>query len=173
KNSLAKTYMKRIENRLDLLKKRQIRPALLSAYESACYGYQVGLNKFKAPFLGQKSIAAAEKSVKTDPNNAFGYVQLGNIDFYRPAIFGGSKQEALKYYLTAEKLYLSSMKTGNGAGKDWNLLSLWIQIAQTYESLDEVKRADEYYKKILTAEPNFKWVKDELYAKFKQKHSIS
>lgn len=172
KNSLAKTYMKRMEERMNRLKSRQVRPALMLAYESAYLGYQVGLNKFKAPFLGQKSISAAEKSVKQDPDNAFGYVQFGNIDFFRPALFGGSKPNALKHYLTAERLYLSQ-KGSSAEIKDWNLLALWIQIAQTYDALDDVKRADEYYKKILMAEPNFKWVKDELYSKFKQKHNIS
>lgn len=173
KTSLVKIYMDRVEVRIASLRKRDVKPALLYAYESACLGYRVGLNKFKAPVLGRKSVTAAEKSVKLDPNNAFGYVQLGNIDYYRPALFGGSKREAIKYYLIAEKLYLSKMKSGEVEGKDWNVLALWVQIAQAYDALDEVKRADGYYKKILAKEPNFKWVKDNLYAKFKQKHNMS
>lgn len=171
KNALAKAYMKRMEERMNRLAQQQIEPALLYAYMSAHWGFQVGLNKLKAPFLGQKSIAAARKSVELDPDNPLGHIQLGNIDFFRPPLFGGSKQEALRHYLAAERLLLSTLKA-EGRAKDWNLLSLQIQIATTFESIDDIKRADEYYKKILTSAPDFKWVRDELYPKFKQKHNL-
>lgn len=171
KTALAKTYMKRMDERMSRLTRQQVRPALLSAYISAYFGFQVGLNKLKAPFLGQKSIAAAQRSVELEPSNALGHIQLGNIDYFRPPLFGGSKREALKHYLTAERLLQSEMKA-KGLDKDWNLLSLQVQIADTYESLDEINQADEYYKKILTSAPDFKWVKDDLYPKFKQKHNL-
>lgn len=171
KTELAKIYMRRMDERINHLTKQQVRPALLNAYISAYFGFQVGLNKLKAPILGQKSIAAAQKSVELDSLNALGHIQLGNIDYFRPPIFGGSKQEALKHYLTAERLLLSSLKAA-GKATSWDLLSLQVQIADTYESLDDIKQANEYYKKILTSTPDFKWVKDDLYPKFKQKHGI-
>ena len=93
-----------------------------------------------------------------------GYVQLGNIDFYKPSLFGGSKEDALKYYLKAEQILLRE-----GIDQDWNLLSLWAQIGLTYETLDNLQKAEVYYRKALTAEPQFKWVKDELYMNLKKK----
>ncbi|WP_449303665.1 tetratricopeptide repeat protein, partial [Porphyromonas endodontalis] len=81
-----------------------------------------------------------------------------------PSIFGGSKEEALKYYLKAEQFLLK-----NGIDRDWNLLSLWAQIGLTYEELDNPQKAELYYRKALNAEPQFKWVRDELYTNLKKK----
>ncbi|MBB6276455.1 tetratricopeptide repeat protein [Porphyromonas circumdentaria] len=167
KKKMAREYIDRFDARLERLQREGKSLAVLSAYKSASYGFQIGLNRAKAPFLGQKSIAAAERSVKLDPKNWLGFVQLGNIDFYKPAIFGGSKKDALTAYLKAEKVFVNS-----GLEKDWNLLSLWAQIALTYEALEDTKRAEAYYLKILKAEPNFKWVRDELYVNFKKNNNL-
>lgn len=93
KKQVAETYLKRYEARLSKLTTNQTQ-GLRSAY----YGFEIGLNNVKAPFLGPNSIREAERSVKLDPKCWLGYVQLGNIDFYKPSLFGGSKEDALKYY---------------------------------------------------------------------------
>lgn len=163
KKQVAETYLKRYEARLSKLTTNQTQ-GLRSAYRSAYYGFEIGLNNVKAPFLGPNSIREAELSVKLDPKCWLGYVQLGNIDFYKPSLFGGSKEDALKYYLKAEQILLRE-----GIDQDWNLLSLWAQIGLTYEALDNLQKAEVYYRKALTAEPQFKWVKDELYMNLKKK----
>lgn len=163
KKQVARTYLKRYEARLSRITRRETQ-GLRSAYRSAYYGFEIGLNKAKAPFLGRKSVREAERSIELDPKSWLGYVQLGNIDYYKPSLFGGSKEEALKYYLKAEQLLLI-----HGADRDWNLLSLWAQIGLTYEALDKPQEAEIYYLKALDVEPQFKWVRDELYMNLKKK----
>ena len=163
KKQVVGTYLKRYDARLSRLTSDQVR-GLRSAYRSAYYGFEIGLNKVKAPFLGPKSIREAKQSVKLDPKGWLGYVQLGNIDFYKPSLFGGSKEDALKYYLKAEQILLKE-----GIDQDWNLLSLWAQIGLTYEALNNPQKAEFYYRKALNAEPQFKWVRDELYMNLKKK----
>ncbi|ATV32141.1 hypothetical protein [Prevotella intermedia] len=163
KKQVVGTYLKRYNARLSRLTSDQVR-SLRSAYRSAYYGFEIGLSKIKAPLLGPKSIREAEQSVELDPKGWLGYVQLGNIDFYKPSLFGGSKGNALKYYLKAEQILLRE-----GVNQDWNLLSLWAQIGLTYEALNNPKNAELYYRKALNAEPQFKWVRDELYMNLKKK----
>ena len=163
KKQEARTYLERYDARLSRLTSEQAR-GIRSASRSAYYGFEIGLNKVKAPFLGPKSTREAEQSVEADPKGWLGYLQLGNIEFYKPPIFGGSKEEALKYYLKAEQFLLK-----NGIDRDWNLLSLWAQIGLTYEELDNPQKAELYYRKALNAEPQFKWVRDELYTNLKKK----
>ena len=139
KKSEAKTYIDRGEERMKKLRAAGYKISMLHAYKSAFYGYQIGLNKTKAPFLGGKSIDEAKKSVELDKNNPYGHIQLGNIEFYMPAIFGGSKKKALEHYLTAQKL----MESGN-VKTDWNYLSLMTLIAKTYEETKQPRKADEY-----------------------------
>ncbi len=158
KKSDAKIYILRGEERLKKLSALNYKTSMLYAYKSAFYGFQIGLNKTKAPFLGGKSIDAANKAVESDKNNPYGYIQLGNIEFYMPAIFGGSKKKAIEHYLKAQKL----MESG-AVKSDWNYLSLLTQIAKAYEELKDYKNAETYYRKILSLAPDFAWVKNELY----------
>ena len=46
---------------------------------------------------------------------------------------------------------------------DWNYLSLQTAIAQAYEETGKWGLAKLYYEKILKIEPDYSWVKNELY----------
>lgn len=157
----AKIYIDRGEKRIETLEKNKYKLSMIYAYKSAFNGYQIALNKSKAPFYGGKSVKDAEKSIQLDPLNYFGHIQLGNIDYFKPPLFGGSKKNAMVFYQKAEKLM---MKTD--VKSDWNYLSLLTQIAKGFEELNDYKNAEIYYKKALTFAPNFTWVKNELYPKF-------
>jgi tetratricopeptide (TPR) repeat protein len=83
-----------------------------------------------------------------------------------PAVFGGSKKEALEHYLKAEQL----MSRGD-VKNDWNYLSTLTLIAGAYETLGNYEKADACYRKILGISPQFSWVKNDLYPKFLLKKS--
>ncbi len=164
KTSEAKKYIERGQQRIEKLMDRKYKVSMLYGYKSAFYGFEIGLNKAKAPFWGRKSIDAAKLAITTDAGNPFGYIQLGNIEYYMPAVFGGSKKKALEYYLKAEKL----MEKGD-LKNDWNHLNLLTQIARGYEYLGNNEKADAYYTRILSIAPQFTWVKNDLYPKFLSK----
>lgn len=157
----ANLYFKRGKERITKLEKFNKNPDLIYAYQSAFYGYQIGMNKIKAPFLGPKSMEAAKKSVALNTSNYFGYMQLGNIEYYMPSVFGGSKEKALDYYINAKKI----MDKRNNK-TDWNYLNLIAIIGITYQELGDWNNADIYYKLALKLEPGFKWVSKDLYPKF-------
>ena len=164
KNGEARIYLERGLERLGRLRKDNYRVAVLDAYESAFLGFQIGLANLKAPRLGPRSLDFAKKSVEQDENNALGYIQLGNIDFFMPPIFGGSKDRAIENYLRAEQLM-----EADGKG-DWNYLALLVQLAEAFEVTGKIDKAGAFYVKALFSEPNFSWVKDELYPAFTKKH---
>jgi len=166
RKSEAKRYLERSLERIERLKKANHRLPLLQAYESAYLGFQIGLANLKAPRLGPKSLDAAKESVAGDDKNALGYIQLGNIDYFMPPLFGGSKERAIEHYLRAERLMAP-----NGRG-DWNYLALLVQIASAYEETGKIAMADSFYRKALSLAPDFRWVKDELYPAFTKKHNI-
>lgn len=164
KTAEAKKYLERGQQRMDILMKKNYKVSMIHAYKSAFYGFEIGLNKAKAPFWGKKSIDAAKQAVATDATNPYGYIQLGNIEYYMPAVFGGSKKKAVEYYLKAEKL----MEKGD-VKNDWNHLSLLTIIARAYEELGNAEKADAYYTRILGISPQFTWVKNDLYPEFHSK----
>ena len=164
----AKAYLKLAEDNLTTLEKSSYNPSYINAYKSAFYGFNIGLNKLKAPFVGPKSIDAAKRSMKEDASNPYGFIQYGNAQFYMPPIFGGSKSEALMYFHQAETIMKENT---NNLKEDWNYLSLLVNIAEAYSEMKEYDKAEEYFKQILEVEPNFNWVKNELYPDFIKKRN--
>jgi tetratricopeptide (TPR) repeat protein len=160
KNDEAKKYLEQAEKNISILEEDTKNLSLVNSYKAAFYGYRIGLNKLLAPFIGIKSINCAKLAIDFDKENPLGYVQYANIQFYMPAVFGGSKKEAIEYYLIAEKLM---EKNGNEITENWNYLSLLIVIAQAYAYLDEFQSSISYFEKILKIEPEFGYVKNELY----------
>jgi tetratricopeptide (TPR) repeat protein len=166
KKDEARKYLEAARKNLDILDKRKYKQPLISAYRSAFYGFRIGLSPITAPVNGLKSIECAKEAVKGDPQNYFGYIQYGNIQFYMPKSFGGSKKEALDYYLRARELL---EKEPDYTSSDWNYLSLLIVIAQTYTYLNDYPSAQGIYEYILKLEPGFIYVRDDLYPKLKKK----
>jgi tetratricopeptide (TPR) repeat protein len=156
----AEEYLKLGEENINILEKKEYKLSLINSYKSAFYGFKIGLNKLQAPFIGPKSVDCANQAIKLDSNNPYGYIQLGNTEFYMPSIFGGSKIKAIDYYEKALKLMEKDVQN---IKEDWNYLSLMTQIALAYQEIKYFKTAKAYFDKILLIEPNFKWVKEDLY----------
>jgi len=159
KDDDAKKYLELALLKIEILEKAQIEISTISAYKSAFYGFEIGLNKMKAPFIGSKSIWYSKLSMEQDPQNPMGYIQYGNSQFYMPAIFGGSKKEAVEHFRKAEKLM---EKDKSKIDKDWNYLSLLALIGQSYNEMEDYQNAKIYYEKALAVEPNFLYIKLEL-----------
>ncbi len=159
KDKEARNYLEKAEKNLDMLEDEGYRPSDIHAYKSAFYGYKIGLSPIKAPIFGPKSVKQAELAIEADSTNPMGYIQQGNAQFYMPPIFGGSKTEAIKKFGKALQLM---KQNGESVENDWNYLSLLVLIAQSYEEMEKWEQAEKYYMQALAAEPDFKWVKDEL-----------
>jgi tetratricopeptide (TPR) repeat protein len=156
----AKKYLGFAEKNLEMLKEYPSFYSIINAYRAAFYGYRIGLNKILAPFLGNKSLDCARTAIKQDEKNHLAWVQLGNSEFYMPAALGGSKAEALKYYTRAQEIMESDQSE---IKENWNYLSLLTVIAQAYSYTGEYDKSKQYLDKILGIEPDFAWVKNELY----------
>lgn len=162
KEKEAESYLGLAEKNITLLEKKDYRTSVLNAYRSAFYGFRIALNKLSAPVNGMKSLNHAKKAIETDANNYFGYVQYGNVKFYMPSSFGGSKQEALEHFSKARKLLEADPLQTRG---NWNYLSLLVTIGQSYTYLREFDKAKAMYDEILKMEPGFLYVRNDLYPK--------
>ena len=145
KKNEAHTYLKQAEDNLEILEDQKYLPSRISGYKSAFCGFHIGLNVFAAPFIGPRSFAAAKEALEYDPEDYFGYIQMGNVLFHAPGLVGGSRFEALKNFLKAKVLMeKSSLETS----KNWNYLSLLTTIAQAYELVDDKLNAKTMYEYI-------------------------
>ncbi|MBN1180961.1 MAG: hypothetical protein JXB49_01650 [Bacteroidales bacterium] len=162
----AKKYISLAEKNIHALESNASHASYAQSYKSAIYGYKIGLNKLLGPVIGNESIELAKRAIMSDNRNPYGYIQYGNIQYYLPSFLGGSKAEALKYYLMAEKLM---EKNNTELTYDWNYLNLLTTIAKAYTDMQNLNQANAYYEKILQIEPDFLWVKNELYPELKAK----
>jgi len=160
KDSEAEYYISLADDNIALLEKSNYALSKIYAYKAALYGYEIGLNIIKAPFIGPKSIKYAENALKLDQKNPLAYIQLGNIQFYMPSMFGGSAYEAIQYFLKARVLMEANP---DAVRQDWNYLHLLTLLVQAYTDVKDYKSAKAYCELILKIEPKFVWIKDELY----------
>jgi tetratricopeptide (TPR) repeat protein len=162
KKEEAKKYLHLAETNIGILEKRNYNLSDINSYKSAFYGFRINLNPISAPLNKHKCIDCAETAIKLDPESYLGYLQFGNIKFNMPSAFGGSKKQALEYYLKAKELIEKNRESLTG---DWNYMNLLITIGQTYTFLENYSSAQKIYQNILGLEPGFIYVKDDLYPK--------
>jgi len=162
----AKKYLELAERNIEVLEESKFSPSLINAYKCAFYGFRIGLNKLSAPINGLKSIEHARSALALDKENYFAYIQYGNIQFYMPAAFGGSKKEGIEYFLKAKELL---EKNPSDLIENWNYLSLLVVIGQSYSYINELDSSKAVYEYILKLEPEFLYVKNELYPRLLKK----
>lgn len=162
----AKKYFSLALKNIEILENAAYKISVVNAYKSAFYGFRIGFNKISAPFNGPKSIDLAKKAMEQDNGNYLAYVQYGNAQFYMPAAFGGSKKEAMEYFLKAKAILEKDPEETKG---NWNYLNVMTLIGQAYTALEEYNSASMIYENTLKFEPGFTYVRDELYPELKKK----
>ena len=150
-----------------LLEKKGNNPRVYSL-RGAFYGYRVQLQPLRIPYFGKKSEEANSRALELDPGEPQAWMERGNIAFYKPAIFGGSKKEAVHYYEKAVRLYEASP---GRTRQNWLYLNCLAGLGIAYEETGHVEQAGKVYEKLLRMEPSFKWIRDELYPRYLEKHS--
>ena len=158
--SLLDTYKAHIEAHKGTLTSSQY-----AAYMSAAHAYEYLLDKSSLLSEGLVAFRLATKAVEEDPANPVALSLKGNVDFYAPAIFGGSKKKALKLFLEAEKI----MRHDVAFRYLWNYPALQLCIAQCYEKTDRIKKAIAKCEEILREHPDFVYVRDEYLPSLRKK----
>ena len=140
----------------------EIDPEFAKGYAlwGAVYGFRIQLNPFRAVYLGPRSMDKIEKSIGLDPKTAAGWLEMANSEFYRPAIFGGDKEQSIETY---KKAILYFEKDASDLKNNWHYLNALVALANAYEETDQLNNAVLQYEKILSIAPDFAWVRDELY----------
>jgi len=161
----ARTHLRRAKALLKPLEQAGFRLSLLYAYKAAFAGFEIGLSPIKAPIIGPQSIAWAKKSVALDSTLAMGYLQLGNIAFYSPKMFGGSPAEGVKQY---EKALQMAEKSSGLSEKSWHYLHILETLINACLDEKQTEKAHRYIRKIERFEPAFNWEKHNLYLQAKK-----
>ncbi len=163
----AEEVLKSAERHMALLTDLGLDNARVYSLKGAFYGFQIMLEPVRAPKLGRLSMEANEKALELDPEEPQVWLERANMDYYRPVVFGGSKRKAVPSYEKAVELFESSSERSR---ENWVYLNCMAGLGIAYENTRKFSEAGKVYRKILVLEPSFKWVKEELYPQFQEKH---
>jgi len=141
--------------------------ARVYSLKGAFYGFQIMLEPARAPKLGRLSMEANDKAMELDPEEPQAWMEKANMDYYRPKVFGGSKKKAVPSYEKAVELFELSEERSH---ENWIYMNCLAGLGIAYEKTRKFSEAGGVYRKILKIEPSFKWVAEELYPKFQEKH---
>lgn len=133
------------------------------ALKGGFLGFEMSGALYKAPFLGPQSARYIREAVEQDSLSPYGWIQAGNAKYYMPSALGGSKETAIQYYETAAENFRLMRESDP---YNWRYLNLLVQMAQIYEELGQLEKANSTFEEILFVAPAFRWVRDTLYPEF-------
>ncbi|MFW6267567.1 MAG: tetratricopeptide repeat protein [Marinilabiliaceae bacterium] len=165
----AEEYLEDGWKYLELLLDSPQTGAAAHALKSGFYGFEMALAKYKAVTLGRKSVKALEKAAEIDSSNVHYHVEKGNQMYYMPSFLGGDDEVALYHYKKA----VETIEEGKAYHKHhWFYLNTMVVLAHTYERTGNIDKARQTYRNLLNHAPRFKWLRDELWPDFVEKHGV-
>lgn len=159
----AVRYIGEAETIIEQLQRKHPEAPEWHAYKAAFIAYKISLNKMKAAFLAKESNLNIDRAIELGPDCEQAWIEKGNGMFYTPKILGGSKEEATRAY---EKAIRIMEKDSEAIQHNWLYLNVLMMLGQSYEKTGNTTMAKSTYEKTLRIEPNFSYMRDELYPAF-------
>ncbi len=135
---------------------------------AAIYMMKIATNPMSGATLSFRIHSLLDDAQKTNPEKPYSYVIRGMMNFNTPQMYGGSYKDALKNFNKAAKLFEDD-ENENGTDPNWGYVETLAWMGRTQEMLNNNEAAQFAYKKALSIEPEFGWVKYSLLPKLEEK----
>jgi len=165
----ARGIINSAEQNIEILAADKRFAARASAMSGAIIAMRISLNPLRATYLGMRSLRQIEESIKLDETDPAGWVEMGNARYHMPALVGGSYSEAARCFSRAVELF---EKEPGLLRCNWHYLHALVWLAKSHESMEDLQMAKKTYEKLLKLEPDFQWVKRELYPELLKKVGV-
>jgi tetratricopeptide (TPR) repeat protein len=164
----AAYWLKKAETNLGLLLDSDPENPRLFSMKGALYGYALLLEPVKAPFLGRRSANASDRALELGPAEPIVWMEKANMEFYKPALFGGSAGNAIPLYEKAIELF---EERPEDLRENWLYLNSLTNLAQAYEKNGQPLESEKICRKLLKMEPSFHWIRHELCSRLREKQA--
>ncbi|MBI3585816.1 MAG: hypothetical protein HY088_01640 [Ignavibacteriales bacterium] len=134
------------------------------------YGIKISQSPMKGITLGPKTTGMMKEAVAVDSTNPRVWMVYGTMKLNTPSFFGGSVEEAQKFFARAVALFENTKPTDQ-LQPNWGYLDALVWLAKSFEKSERQQEALVTYRKALTVEPNFLWVKNALLPSLEKKMS--
>lgn len=131
---------------------------------SSCYGQKIGLAPMLGMALGPRAGMTMQSALQLEPNNPRVILLDAIGNYYKPPMFGGSKEKALTGFKRAAELF-ETEQINNPLQPDWGKPEAYAWIGVAYLDKNEKTAARAALEKALLMAPDYGWVKNYLYPK--------
>lgn len=131
-----------------------------AALKGALIAMRISIQPLRGVYLGRRSLRLIEEALKLDGEDPAGWVEMGNARYHMPSVVGGSRREAARCFSEAVRLF---ERDGSALRCNWYYLHAQVWLAKSREGLGDLVAAKTIYERLLALEPEFQWVKNELY----------
>jgi len=135
---------------------------------AAIYMIKIATSPMSAVMLSPKIHSLLDDAQEIAPSKPYSYVIRGMMKYNTPGIFGGSYEDALKNFNYAAKLFEKD-ENKNSINPVWGYAETFVWIGRTQEKLDDHTAAAFAYRKALSIEPEYGWVKYSLLPELEKK----
>ncbi|MBN1952656.1 MAG: hypothetical protein JW801_15750 [Bacteroidales bacterium] len=164
-HALALEYIDKGEQLLTSILSESPGNATANAYMGAFLGFRMTIDKYKMPVLGPKSQKYIDHALHLNPDNLQAIIEKANALYFAPEVLGGSKKEAIHYYIRALRLMEKNQETDS----NWLYMKTLADLVIAYEATEHAEEALKLCRRILSLEPGFLLVKQELYPELLKK----
>jgi len=131
---------------------------------SSCYGQKISLAPMLGMTLGPRAGMAMQSAQQLEPNNPRVILLNAIGNYYKPAMFGGSKENALAGFKRAAELFAQE-QVKDPLPPDWGRPEVYAWIGVAYLDQNDNANARVALEKALALAPDYGWVKNYLYPK--------
>ena len=133
------------------------------------YGFKIILYPNQVILKGPKGKLYLNKATSLKEITPSVLIEMANYKYHTPALLGGDIDDAIRYYKYAIRLF----ELTNQSSNNWQYVNAMVWLAISLDRKGESTEAKKVLQKLLKQEPEFVWVKDNLYPKILQNESIS
>jgi tetratricopeptide (TPR) repeat protein len=163
KDMLAKHLEEAIKH-LEAAVKLNNKLAEAYALLSSCYGQKIGLAPMLGMTLGPRAGMTMQSALQLEPNNPRVILLEAIGNYYKPPMFGGSKEVALAGFKRAAELF-EKEQLKDPLQPDWGKPEAYAWIGVAYLDKNDNAAARAALEKALAVAPDYGWVKNYLFPK--------
>jgi len=134
------------------------------ALVSSCYGQKISLAPMLGMTLGPRSGMTMQSALQLEPNNPRVILLEAIGNYYKPPMFGGSKEGALNGFKRAAELF-EKEQLQDPLLPDWGKPEVYAWIGVAYLDKNDHANARTALDRALAIAPDYGWVKNYLYPK--------
>lgn len=131
---------------------------------SSCYGQKISLAPMLGMTLGPRAGLTMQSALQLEPNNPRVILLDAIGNYYKPVMFGGSKENALAGFKRAVELF-EQKQINDPLQPDWGHSEAYAWLGMAYLDKNDNANARGALEKALAIAPDYSWVKNYLYPK--------